>query len=331
MNEASPSPVNPVLPDQNPPKKPVAKKGLILVGIVAAVIIVLIALAFIPVGGDSLWHRAYAVTQLRGVQVAEGFAETSQTYSFGMSGLKPYALGSDAPTGDYAAAGGTAAAVEAREEGASGQVYLLGDDGRALTDYPGRKAILDVSPDGTLVTFSVATSSDAFGKLSSWEVHLYDLGADTDTVLGQGFGGQFFERDGKTWLLYTGTDGLSVVETASLRGFTTTSFELRDSVSFMAKVSPDGKYLALRDAARSAWNVFEITSLAYNTPLKLLPLEADVSGFSDILLTPSAALGLSDENLEADGTETVMRLSLPDGNAKALYAFPADASYRFMQ
>jgi len=306
--------------------------GRIVSVIAALIIIALIAVAFVSVGGDKLWHRLYAAWELRDVQVAPGFSEISQAYSFGLSGLKAYSLTKDSTsTGDYASAHGTKVAVEAQKEGADGQVYLLGKNGRALTDYPGRKAVLAVSPDGKFVTYSVATSTTAVGKLSSWRIHLYDLKAEKDTDLGPGFGGQFFERDGAPWLLYTTADGISVIDTATLKGFTTDSFDFNDDVAFMAKTSPDGTYIALRDSARLAFNLFKVTSISTSLPLGLEPLSTDVSGYSDILLTDSAAFGISDAALTKDDTETIERIPLSGGAMRTLYTYPATAGYRFMK
>ncbi len=339
MNDMpSPAPASPAPP---PPAEPRARRRYpfhsrkaLIASVIVGVLILLAVIAALPVGGDNLWHRAYAVWQLRGMQVAEGFDASVEPQSFGLTGLTPYVVEGvkeGETLGDYAYASGVTAAVLRTAAGDPGQVYFLGKERRALTDSDGAKALVDISPDGNFVAFSVATSSDTLPTtLSGWELHLYNLSEGTDVNLGTGIGAQFFERDGKIWLLSTNPEGLSVTDVESMKGFTTTTFEFLDDISFIARISPDGQHIALRNSANNQFGLYEIYRLDSNVPMGIRPLSADLSSFADVALAEGGLYGATFPDSEQE--VEIQAVSYDDeSQGGTLYSFPTDAPYRFME
>lgn len=295
---------------------------------VVIVIVLLIAAAFIPVRGDALWHRVYAAYQLRGLFTAQGNREPVAPYTFGVMDIKPYdPKGVEGALGDFTEAGGVRVAIVRPSEGGVAQVRQLSPTVHALSDEPGAKAIVAVSPDGEYAAYSVASSTDQFSsRLSSWDVVLVALSTGESVTLGSGFGPQFFAHEGKTWLLYTTMNGVTVMNIAERKSFAT-PLSFADEVGFMAKISPDGSHIALRDGASGRFGIYEIPRIDSSLPLDITPTEAQVDAADDVTLSRSGIYATR----FADGVVTVDSIPYADlSQRKNIYTFPSDAPYRFI-
>jgi hypothetical protein len=294
--------------------------GLVLIA-------VLIVAAWIPIQDDYLWHRAYAVFELRNVHLTEGNSEPIAPAKFGFGGIMPYTVkGASGILGDFAEAHGTRIAVMRASASEAAQVYELAPAKRTLSSGSGAKALAAVSPDGTLAAYSVASTSEFAPNLSAWNVRLVDLSTGLDVDLGPGLGAEFFVRDGKTWLMYTSAAGITVTDVKKLTSFTT-PFDFGDRVGFVAKISPNGKYIAIRDRATRNFSVYEVYRMASDVPLGIRPLPAVVQEADDIALLNNAAHTLG----FAEGRVTVRKVPYTGKtNGEVFYTFPAGGPYFFI-
>lgn len=311
------------------------KRVFVLGAILLVVICTVAAVIFlIRIDGTTLYERAYAVHALRDITFIKSGPEDTGLYSFSFLGLKqktvPHIPGS--VTG-YARAGETEAVIAQTESGAQ-EVYLLSGEQKALTATEVPKASLALSPTGNFLTYSSAASSEGASLLSSWTIHLHNVHTGTEIELGPGYGGQFVERDGKEFLLYTTKDAIIFIATDDLSGFSTLS-QIQDDVSFAVVVSPDGKYLASRDMARRAWNLYTVKTFAEGLPLSLSPLPLDISMLDAVHLTNTELVGIepiwsiTDESRDLVGG-TVMQVALQDINElKSLYKFSGTSIFMF--
>lgn len=311
------------------------KRTLLIAGGLAIVLLVLIAAAFIQVNGFSMFDRIRASIELRGLRVAERNYTAVSVSSFGIMSLSQVTPKSISGTlSDYARARGVEVGIVNLTDTAAQEVVLLGSKQSILTGSGSAKASLAVSPDGNLIAYAVQTSgAQSFSSvLSTWTVRILNRETGSDTELGTGFGPQFFTRDGATWLLYTSADAITVTKVGegSFVSFST-PFEINDDVWFAAKVSPDGRYLALRDAATRQFSLYGIRSATTDLPLGLDPLTTDLVGLYDVAFAGGSVYGIDAYDAGIDGGVAVLKIN-PSNNeeGKPVYLFPASGNYRLI-
>jgi hypothetical protein len=118
--------------------------------------------------------------------------------------------------------------------------------------------------------------------------------------------------------MYTSAAGITVTDVKKLTSFTT-PFDFGDRVGFVAKISPNGKYIAIRDRATRNFSVYEVYRMASDVPLGIRPLPAVVQEADDI------ALGF------AEGRVTVRKVPYTGKtNGEVFYTFPAGGPYFFI-
>lgn len=331
MNEPTPS-----APQDLPPRSPsrVRLAIYIAIAVAAMVLIAAAALLLVRIGGIGFYDRASAMLALRDIAVAERSYESVAPSRFGLSGLEPIALPGLTGVSDYAHAKGTRAAI-AHDANGVPQVFLLGRDPVPLTGSDAAKASLDVSPDGKYIAYAVRSdgASSYAPELSAWSVHVLTVADGTDADLGSGFGPTFFARDGATWLLYTGADALTVARVGEEGTFTSfsTPFEVVDDVWFAAKASPDGRYLAFRDAATRQFGLYSIYRVTVDMPLGLEPLGTDLVGLYDVAFAGGSIYGVDSFDGGIEGGVAVLKVDpQSDAEGKPVYLFPASGNYRFI-
>lgn len=312
-------------------------KALLMLGAaIAAILILILATAFIRIDGFSVFDRLRAAFELRDLSVAERNYTTIAVNRFGILSLSPVSFGVLPGTlSDYARAKGVEAGIVTFADAGTQEIVLLGTDESVLTGSGSAKASLAVSPDGTLIAYAEQTSgARSFSPvLSTWTVRILDLETGSNTELGTGFGPQFFERDGVPYLLFTAPGGVQVVDTRTneYRAFTT-PFELDDRVEFAVRVAPDGSYLAMRDRVTQQFSLYEIYAVAANIPLGIEPTGADLVGLLDVAFANGSVYGVDSHDGGVDGGVAVLRIdpkSTEEG--KTIYLFPASSDYRLIQ
>ncbi len=293
--------------------------GIILLGI---------AIALFPLRGEVLWHRVYSEYSMRDIYVTKGNTNPVVPYGFGFMGIKLHGIpGVQGILGDFdEKAQVSAASIRTNAEDVQ-QVYLLAPSHKVLSTGPGAKSAVAISPDGTFVAYSVATSTNTFSqKLSAWNVKIFSSLTGVTVDLGPGFAPEFFEHDGKIELLYTSMKGITVMNIASLKSFTT-PFDFSDDVGFAAKISPDGKHIGLRDSATKRFGLYSVYRIASNVPLGITPIPGSVNTADDVTLTSGSVFTTQ----FAHGAVTIRKASYGDASiGNVLYTFPADAPYRFI-
>jgi hypothetical protein len=188
------------------------------------------------------------------------------------------------------------------------------------------KAEPTLSPDRAMVAYSVAASLEPGSiNLSPWRVRLMTLADGTDVDLGPGFNPQFFVRDGKIWLVYTSQGGVTVFDIAERKGYTT-PFTFVDRLDFSAEVSPDGLYIALRDAATGDFSLYAIDNLSSDRPLSLTPTAVDLTDARDVHLETQFAYAL----VLQEGQGEVRKIPYDGSPVRRLYIFSATSPYRFI-
>lgn len=321
--------------EQNPA---VTKKNipvrLIILGVIGVLILVIaVALAFVRIGGYTLFDRVGATAELRGIMIGERSFETVTPRTFGLTELLPKNIEVSGTLGDYAAAGGTEAAIVRQADTGVTEVQLLGKEQRILASSPAAKAAVAVSHDGSFVAYAARTDgTPGFAPaLSSWTVHLVDVSSGSDIELGTGFDPEFFVRDGVPYLLFTSAEGLvvnSLAQRDTFSGFIT-ALELSDTVDHAAKISSDGSYLALKDPATRQHTIYSVYRVAINLPLGIEPNMHPANRYTDIIFADGVAYGIDNS---VQGSATVWKIDLSGSTAESRrYTFSTEFPNRFLR
>lgn len=304
-----------------------------VIAVLAVTLVALAALLLVRIGGIGFYDRAMASFVLRDTVIAERSYESVAPSRFGLSGLKPIELSGVTGVSDYARAKGTEAVIAKDAEGVP-QVFLLNRENVALTGSPAAKASLAVSPDGKYIAYASRTDgeSEYTPELSAWSMQVISIADGSVATLGTGFAPSFFTRDDATWLLYTSADAITVtkVEEGSFVAFST-PFEINDDVWFAAKASPDGQYLALRDAATRQFSLYGIRRATADLPLGLDPLTTDLVGLYDVAFAGGSVYGIDAFDAGIEGGVAVLKVDpSSDVEGKSVYLFPASGNYRLI-
>jgi len=288
--------------------------GRVLIITAVALIVIVGALMVIPVGGMTAWQRIVAHVELQGLVIADRNYESTTLKRFGPFGMKEYPVEVPGTLGDYDEAGKTRVAIVGSEETGAQELWLLGKEPRVLTGSGSAKAAVAVSPDGSKVAYAARTDGgkEFENSFSDWTVHLFDLEAGTDTEIGNGFGPQFFMRDGDVWLLHTASSSVTVTNMETLQGFST-PFDLVDRIEFTPRISPDGSQIALRDTATREYNLYSVYSVAVDTPFGIEPIESEFDNLIDIAFRGKSVYGIT---FPKDGAVSLLRVNPtpgPDG------------------
>lgn len=312
-------------------------KKILFLGVIVLILIgtAVSSIFLIRIDGATLYERMHAVQVLKGLVLTKSAQGEAGLYSFGFLGPKEKIV-ENVPGSiiGYAHTNDSDAAIVRMESGAEEVFYMISGEQKALTATGTPKASLALSPEGDFLAYSAASSPEEKSLLSAWTLHLYNLHTGTDVELGPGYGSQFVERDGQEFLVYTTQEAITFVATDDLSGFST-PFQVQDDTAFAVSLSPDGKYLASRDTARRAWNLYSVKTFAKGLPLSLSPVEVDISGLDTVHLTDTSVIGiepnwsLTEESRDLVGG-TVREASFQDmKELKPLYKFSSPSAFMF--
>lgn len=233
--------------------------------LVSVALVIIIILGF-------LYVRAVPV-RLIGLKVFEGAYLSGKVHSFGITGFHEKKIKVSGTLADYASSGGVAVALVRNAETNSVDVMMLSPKAHALTSDGGGKASVSVSPDGTMVAYAALTNapSDTYftAQLSAWSIKVLDVKTGEVTLMGTGFGPEFFTNNGKLMLLFTGPTGITVADVA-LKTSQTTFFLNPGVIDYAAHISRDGKYVAIPNGLTKNYELFSVTHI--EAPIGLNPL-----------------------------------------------------------
>lgn len=219
-----------------------------------------------------LYVRAVPV-RLIGLKVFEGAYLSGKVHSFGITGFHEKKVAVNGTLADYASSRGVAVALVRNTETKAVDVMMLSPKAYALTADGGGKASVSVSPDGSMVAYAALTNAPAgthfTPQISAWTIHLLDVKTGEVTLMGTGFGPEFFESNGKLMLLFTSPTGITVADVV-LKNSQTTFFLNRDVIDYAAHISGDGKYVAIPNGLTKNYEFFSVTHI--EAPIGLDPL-----------------------------------------------------------
>ncbi len=182
------------------------------------------------------------------------FAER-QLMEFGWLNAHPVAISVEGKVIDYARSGRNEAAIVAYSAEGGDDVALIenGKEKARLTMDGGVKSFLALSPDGTQIAYAVRDLpsegiSKPFYDIDAWQVVTLEVASGVSTVRGRGYGPQFFEREGATFLSYDTPEGLATLDMASGEVTADGSVVISDA-RVTSAVSGDGTQRAFFDAA----------------------------------------------------------------------------------
>jgi len=289
--------------------------------------LVSIALVIIIILGI-LYVRAVPI-RLIGLKVFEGQYLSGKVFSFGITGFHEKKVAVNGTLADYASSRGVAVALVRNAETNAVDVMMLSPKAQALTADGGGKASVSVSPDGTMVAYAALTNAPAdtyfTAQLSAWTIKILDVKTGEVTLMGTGFGPEFFDSNGKLMLLFTGPTGITVAD-VSTKTSQTTFFLNPGVIDYAAHISRDGKYLAIPNGLTKNYELFSITHI--EAPIGLNPL-----GNIPQTLVHGAFNGDSFYAVERqeNGTAHVWRFkaSMPIAGVKA-FDLPVTSHYRII-
>ncbi|MES2135411.1 MAG: hypothetical protein V4449_04180 [Patescibacteria group bacterium] len=239
-----------------------SNKKLLLIGVLVVVLVALGA-----------WYAYTIPVRLIGLHVFEGDYRTGKVLSFGILGLAEKKLSVNGVVADYASAKGTAVAVVRNPDTNTEDILLMSDNGRTLTTDGEGKVALAVSPDGTMVAYSALTNApaDTFftPQFSAWTIKVINIKTGEMTLMGSGFGPEFFTSNGKLMLMFTDATGITIADMAT-KTSQTTFFLNPGVIDYSAHISDDGKFIAIPNGLTKHYDLFAVTHL--EAPLGIDPL-----------------------------------------------------------
>lgn len=298
-----------------PVAEPVSHKRFIITIIGVVVLIAILA------GGY------FFINAKKGITVFDGDYLEGTVHEFGLFGYKDVTPMVSGYLSDYARAGKTKVAVVLNESGTAQDIAVLSDAGRMLTTDGAGKAALAVSPDGTEVAYAVVTGAPAGTlfdiKTVLWSVRTTNLETGDSWTIGEGFGPQYFERDGKTYLLFTSSRGI-VVADLEARTTQTTLMVTPGVVDYTARISADGMYLAMENGVTKKTDLYTVKSIAAPLSLELITaIEPELTGMEFIGDT------LYGVQWDAEGAR-VWSVT-PDGVAQKVHDLPEGGLHRIIR
>lgn len=257
-----------------PGAEPVSHKRFIITIISVVVLVAILAAGY------------FYMQSNKGVTVFDGDYLEGTLHEFGLFGYKDITPVVAGYLSDYARSGKTEVAIVLNEEGTAQDVVVLSDGGRVLTTDGAGKAALAVSPDGSEVAYAVVTGAPAGTlfdiKTALWSVRTTNLETGESWTIGEGFGPQYFERDGKTYLLFTSSRGV-VIADLEARTTQTTLMVTPGVVDYSARISADGMHLAMENGVTKKTDLYAVTSVAAPLSLELIaPIEPELTGMEFI-------------------------------------------------
>lgn len=288
---------------QAPVPPPPSSERLLVLTLIAGFVAALIVGAYALLNHSPIAHvSSHPLRFLEGEYPHRALYELSPTGS-----STPVTLPVSGTLIEYARARGVEAVITESKPGVQ-DITVLGATPHALTTDGGIKSALAISSDGKTVAYAayiaktVATSTPTFYNFNSWVVKVADIATGKVMTEGAGSGPAFFVRDGKSYLLFTSSQGITAKDIAT--GATQLlSLKIPYNSLNPARVSPDGMYLALVSPWYSSYHIDSIE------PFKVTPIGA----------WPAATY-----TLEFSADTVVAARHLPDGSQEF---FTSDAAH----
>jgi hypothetical protein len=209
-------------------------------------------LALLILLGVGYWYSNTSMSAFRTVHFLSGPFESRTLSEFGFQKSNTVTLPVPGHVVDYAHSRGIEAVISVQSNKSEDIYKIQGGKSTALTTDGKIKSGVSVSLDGTMIAYatriSTATSTNAvdFYAPNAWSIELLK-GSAAPTVIGTGYGPQFFARGAQPYLMYTTDKGIHLVNLA-----TNTHQDIPISfgvptASRVASISNDGTHVLLPD------------------------------------------------------------------------------------
>lgn len=247
-----------------------SKKTLISIGAVVVVVLVLVAALLHP--GIRAW-----ISSLTGMSLSERAVLVKGTSDDGSVALYALKNGAVVPA-EFPEGLSLVSDRGGMKAGLMGTdiVLIKGKKTDPRIVDPEYKEGLTVSPDGMWVAFASMVPGTAESGISRWYVKNANLETGEIRIVGTGYAPQYVLRDGKSYLLYTTTEGIAVADT-STGDVITTFATVGNTEADAVLASEDGKYLVIRDTVLGNYSLFAFEGVKENrisfSALRALPAE----------------------------------------------------------
>ncbi|MES2014603.1 MAG: hypothetical protein V4437_02180 [Patescibacteria group bacterium] len=228
------------------------------------VLVVVLAVGFVY--GRSFADDVRGGLALRGAHSIEADSGTRVLNEFGLFGTKHVSVPFSGTIVDYAEGGATKVALIVSTKDGKEDFALLSTS-RMITSDGGIKGAPAVSSDGSMLAyarFSKTLKPDdnvgaalAASSVDDWIVETMDIAKGAVVTHGAGYAPQFFTIDGARYLFFTTSKGLTMLNLGN-RALASVALGTTTPVRFPAKVSADGGYVALLDAATYRYSIFSL-------------------------------------------------------------------------
>ncbi len=255
MNSGSVPNVVPPAPAPQSPQAPMPSRTLIITGAVVVIIIVLIAVLLNPAVRSWLSSLFGVSLEDRSVLV-EGMNEDGSSVFLALKGddIKPLAL--PAGLSEYSERNG----VQVGIVGTTDIATVRGSTATTVYTDGEYKDTLAASPDGASVAFASVMPGVTGSVVEASFVKKVNVGDKSVDIMGVGYAPQYFLRDGKTYLLFTSPEGISVADIAA-GTISLSPITVEGSKDYAVIVSDDGSYLAIRDALIGKFFIYKVSSV----------------------------------------------------------------------
>ncbi len=311
MNSGSVSNVVPPAPAPQNPKAPMPSRNLIITGAVVVIIIALIAVLLHPAVRSWLSSLFGVSLEERSVLV-EGMNEDGTSVFLSLKGDDVKTLTLPSGLSEYSERNGVYAGIVGTTDVSS----VRGSTAESLYVDGEYKDAVAVSPDGSSIAFASMLPGVAGSVVETSYVKKLNVNDRTVDIMGVGYAPQYFLRDGKTYLLYTSPEGISVAD-ISAGTVSLTPITVEGSKDYAVVVSDDGSYLAIRDALIGKFFVYKVSSVEGGlkfSSLRELPDGVESVAFRFGKLYAVSHVGDTQEILEyaaPDAAEPTTRHALP--------------------
>lgn len=307
---------NSVPPPAPPPQAPMPKRTLfILIG--ALVIVAAVVAVFLNPGIRAWFSSFFGVSLEERIVLVKGMTEEGAAtfYEFNDGKFNTVTL----PEG--VSLYSERAGVRAGAVGGTDISLIRGKSITSLYSDGEQKEAIAVSPDGTHVAFSSLVPGQSGEGIARWYVKSADVNSKELSIVGQGYGAQFFTLDGKTYILYTSTEGIAVADLAS-GDVTVTPITVQGSEEYAVVVSDNGKYLAIRDALIGQYFVYSVTRIEEGK-LKLSSLHGFPEGVTSVIFKNDKLYAVQ----TVDAAQQLLVYATPDATeAESTVALPPSSN-----
>ncbi len=320
MNSGSVSNVVPPAPAPQGPKAPMPSRNLIITGAVVVIIIALIAVLLHPAVRSWLSSLFGVSLEERSVLV-EGMNEDGTSSFLSLKGNEAKPISLPAGLTEYSERNGVRVGIV----GTSDVAMIRGTQSESLYKDGEYKDTVAASPDGASIAFAAMLPGVSGSVVSASYVKKLNVSDGSVDIMGVGYAPQYFLRDGKTYLLFTSPEGISVADVAD-GTISVTPITVEGSKEYAVIVSDDGSYLAIRDALIGKFFIYKVASVTGG--LSFSSLRELPDGVQSVAFRFGKLYAVS----HVGGAQEILEYDAPDASEpSARHALPASVtSYKLL-